>query len=293
MLSNLQQNIEITNFSNFKTKAFTKYYFEINKYEDVLKLKEIIDFSKENNLKTLFIWWWTNLLFAFDLFDWIIIKNNLKWYSYDKNTKVLDIYSSESIRQISEKLEHDFWQDLWHRFIWLPGSVWWAVFGNAWCFWLETENNFVEAEVYDLNTWETKILKKDQCQFSYRNSVFKILWKYFIIRIKFDLSKKIEKYSSDVDNIKFREEIQPKWNSCWSFFKNPSKEFSAWKLIEDSWLKWHVYNTAYFSDKHANFLMTNVDNWNYKDLLYLIDLAKSKVKEKFWIELENEVRIIY
>jgi UDP-N-acetylenolpyruvoylglucosamine reductase len=31
---------------------------------------------------------------------------------------------------------------------------------------------------------------------------------------------------------------------------------------------------------------------SYKDLLFLIELAQKKVKEKFWIDLINEVRII-
>jgi UDP-N-acetylenolpyruvoylglucosamine reductase len=38
--------------------------------------------------------------------------------------------------------------------------------------------------------------------------------------------------------------------------------------------------------------MTKLDNWDYKDLLFLIDLAKKKVFEKFGIELLEEVRII-
>ena len=68
--------------------------------------------------------------------------------------------------------------------------------------------------------------------FSYRNSRLKKEKKYCILRARFDLSEKKEKYSSDVDNIKFREEIQPKGNSCGSFFKNPSKQQSAGYLIE-------------------------------------------------------------
>ena len=34
------------------------------------------------------------------------------------------------------------------------------------------------------------------------------------------------------------------------------------------------------------------DGWTYKDLLQLINLAQEKVKEKFEIDLINEVRII-
>lgn len=288
----LQENIDITTLSNFKTKAKTKYYYQINNIEDVFKLKDIIDFSKENSLKILFVWAWTNLLFAFDVFDGIIIKNKLKWFHYDKSSNLLDIYSSESIWEISEKLETEYLENLWHRFIWLPWSIWGAVFWNAWCFWLEAESNFLEAEVYNLETWEIEILSKKDVNFWYRNSLFKQTEKYFIIKVKFDLSKVEEKYSSDVDNIKFREEIQPKWNSCGSFFKNHSKEYSAGKLLEEVWLKGFHYKNAYFSEKHANFLINKKDNWDYKDLLYLIELAKQKVKEQFWIDLQEEVRII-
>lgn len=290
-MQNLQQNIEITDLSNFKTKAFTKYYFEINNRQDLSNLREVIDFSKQNNLKVLFVWWWTNLLFAFDIFEGIIIKNNLSWWNYNLESKILESYSSERISNIAENLEKDYWQDLWHRFIWLPWSIGWAVFWNAWCFWLETENNFLEAEVLDLETWETEIFDKQKMDFSYRNSFIKNFQKYFIISVKFDLSQKIEKYSSEVDNIYFREHKQPKWNTCWSFFKNPSKEFSAWYLIEQVWLKWYKIWWAFFSELHANFLM-NDWTWTYKDLFNLIDLAKLKVKEKFNIDLEIEVIIV-
>jgi UDP-N-acetylenolpyruvoylglucosamine reductase len=64
--------------------------------------------------------------------------------------------------------------------------------------------------------------------FSYRNSILKENNnKFFLIEAKFDLSKKIEKYHSDVDNIDFRENKQPKGNTCGSFFKNPNREYSA------------------------------------------------------------------
>lgn len=288
----LKNNVDISKLSNFKTKALTKYYYEINTISDLDKLSQIYNFSVSNNLGFLIIWGWTNLLFAFDEFNWVIVKNNLEFFNYNETTKILEVWTFNSIREVSQKLEDVFNNDLWHRFIGLPGSIWWAVFWNAWCFWLETENNFISAEIYCLKTWEVKTFFKDDMNFEYRESFIKNNPEYFIISSKFDLSTKVEKYSSDVDNIKFREEIQPKWNSCWSFFKNPSKEFSAWYLIENVWLKWFHHKDAFFSEKHANFLMMNVDNWNYRDLLELIEIAKNKVLDKFDIQLVNEVRII-
>ena len=227
ILKYLSKNKDITELSNFKTPAKAKYYFEIHNRQDIDKLFEIYNFSLSNNLKLLFIWWGTNLLFAFDIFDWIIIKNCLKWWEYNNETKILESYSSEDISNIAESLFNNSWQILWKRFIWLPGSIWWAVFWNAWCFWLEIENNFLEAEVLNIETWKIIVMYKKDMAFEYRNSIIKKTGKYFIIKLKFDLSKLIEKYPSDVDNIHFREHKQPKGNSCGSFFKNPSKESSS------------------------------------------------------------------
>lgn len=292
MLNYLQKNVDISELSNFRTPAKSKYFFELKTIDDVKKLKEIKDFADNNDASLLFIWWWTNLLFAFEEYEWIIIKNSLKWWEYNKSSHNLHIYSEERISDIASSLEKDFWQDLWHRFIGLPGSVWGAIFWNAWCFWLETSNNFVEANIYNLHTWQIEVFNKNQMQFWYRDSFVKHnISDYFIISASFDLSQKIEKYHSDVDNIYFREYKQPKWNTCWSFFKNPSKDNSAWFLIESVWLKGHKIWWAFFSDLHANFLM-NDGTWTYKDLLSLISLAQEKVKKQHNIELIPEVRII-
>jgi UDP-N-acetylmuramate dehydrogenase len=291
-LKYLKRNIDVTSLSNFKTKAIASYFFEINNRQDIDKLTEIVYFAKQNNLEILFVWAGTNMLFAFEKYNWIVIKNNLNWWNYNPETKILESYSNELISDIAESLEKDFWQDLWHRFIWLPWTIWWAVYGNAWCFWLETENNFLKAEILDTESGQYRQLSKKEMNFSYRSSILKEKWsRYFLIKAYFDLSKKVEKYHSDVDNIDFRENKQPKWFTCWSFFKNPSREFSAWYLIEQVWLKWYKIWWAYFSDLHANFLMSD---WTatHKDLLNLIDLAQEKVKEEFWIDLINEVRII-
>jgi len=286
-----KKNTDITYLSNFKTKARAKFYFEINNISDLDKLKEIFLYIENNNLNYLFIWLWTNLLFAFDIFEWVIIKNNLVWWNYDNENKILESYSSENISDIAKVLEKKYNQNLFHRFIWLPWTIWWAVFWNAWCFWLEVSNNFLDASMFNIDTKKIEKLYYKDMNFWYRSSILKETWKYFIISARFALSEKKEKYSSDVDNVYFREYKQPKWNTCWSFFKNPSKEKPAWSLIEKVWLKWYKVWWAYFSDLHANFLMSD---WNtsYNDLINLIELSKKKVKEKFNIDLIPEVRII-
>ncbi len=292
MLHFLDTNIDISHLSNFKTKAIAKYFFEISSREDVEKLKDLYEFAKQKNLWVLIVGWGTNMLFAFDVYDGIVIKNNLTGYHYNPKTFELQAFSQQKIWDLAQDLETLYQQNIWHRFIGLPGSIWWAVYGNAGCFWLETASNFVKVDVYNLDTHQFETLQKSECEFSYRESIFKNTKKYFIIQAYFDLSEVQEKYASDVDNIYFRQEVQPAGNSCGSFFKNPSQEYSAGKMIEEVWLRWYIHKNAFFSPKHANFLMAKSQGWDFRDQLFLIQLAQKKVQEKFWVFLTPEVQII-
>jgi NDP-sugar pyrophosphorylase family protein len=55
MLHLLKQKKDITNLSGFKTKASSKYFFEIKNPEDLEKIKEIIEFSKKEKLELVFL----------------------------------------------------------------------------------------------------------------------------------------------------------------------------------------------------------------------------------------------
>jgi len=114
-------------------------------------------------------------------------------------------------------------------------------------------------------------------QFEYRSTLLKKAKNFLVLEAIFDLSRDEEKYSSDIDVQDFRTNKQPSGNSCGSFFKNPSRDCSAGMLIEQIGAKGYSYNNAYFSEKHANFLMTSQDGGNYRDLLYLIDYVQKTV----------------
>ena len=155
-----------------------------------------------------------------------------------------------------------------------------AVYGNAGCFGLETEGNFVSCRCLDMRTGEVIEYGKDEMEFSYRFSMLKKNRHLMCLEATFDLSQKVEKYASDVDNIDFRENKQPKGLSCGSFFKNPSQEKSAGFLIEAVGLKGHKIGGAFFSDKHANFLMSD-GTATHEDMLALIELAQKRVYQEF------------
>lgn len=65
----------------------------------------------------------------------------------------------------------------------------------------------------------------------------------------------------------------------------------AWWLIDKCWLKWFDYNWVKVSDKHANFF-SNYQNKNPTNILWLADIVKYKVYDKFWIRIDEEVVIV-
>ena len=292
MPSFLLEHQPIGQYSGYKTNVVAAYFFELKTEEDLHLLHEAYLFASSNNLPFLIIGGGTNLLFSSSVFEGVVIKNSLNGWEYNREKQMLHAFSNESIWDIAESLEFDYSQPIWHRFIGLPGSIGGAVFGNAGCFGLETESNFVRITAYDMITWIRKNISKEEMWFAYRHSFLKENQNLFIIGACFDLSTKIEKYSSDVDNIYFREHQQPKWNSCGSFFKNPSREISAWALIESVGLKWYQHGWARWSSLHANFLMSDGPSCLPSDLVELVRFTQEKVKKEKGFDLINEVRII-
>lgn len=90
--------------------------------------------------------------------------------------------------------------------------------------------------------------------------------------------------------IQRRLDKQPQGYCCGSVFKNPPNEHAG-RLIESCGLKGARHGGAIISPKHANFIM-NENHATFEDIMALIALAKNTVRDRFGIELEEEVRII-
>ena len=101
---------------------------------------------------------------------------------------ILQAHSADSIWNIAESIESDYQNMIWHRFIGLPGSIGGAIYGNAGCFWLEAESNFLSVHLYDMRSGKKITLTKEEMQFSYRSSYLKENQDLFIVSADFDLS---------------------------------------------------------------------------------------------------------
>ncbi len=87
-----------------------------------------------------------------------------------------------------------------------------------------------------------------------------------------------------------RLKAQPRGRNAGSFFKNPPGH-PAWRLIDEVGLRGHRIGGAQFSPKHCNF-MINAGGAKARDVAGLKELAQARVRERFGIELEAEVRLV-
>lgn len=75
MLPFLETNKDLYKYSSFHTPATARYFFELSQKSDIEKLHDIWKFSQENSLPIIFLGSGTNVVFAFETFEGIIVHN--------------------------------------------------------------------------------------------------------------------------------------------------------------------------------------------------------------------------
>lgn len=170
----------------------------------------------------------------------------------------------------------------------IPGTVGGALAINAGAWGKNIGELVQKATVMDYNG-NIKVLNKKDIRFRYRKSS---LSKFIILSVCIKLAKKNRKEIKGEINkyLEYRRNTQDaSLPNAGCIFKNPHRE-SAGRLIDLCGLKGKRIGGANVSVRHANFIL-NRDNAGSSDVLRLMELIKKKVKDKFNITLEPEIRI--
>ncbi len=173
----------------------------------------------------------------------------------------------------------------------IPGTIGGLVRMNAGCFNSEVKDVFHSASVF--MDGKVRVMNRDDMRFSYRSSS---LPKNSIImsacfKLEMANGEKLELSKQKISDMrKHRKDNQIVGLTCGSTFTNP-KGISAWKLIDEVGLRGYRVGGASFSEKHCNFII-NDGTASATDIENLITLVRKKVKSKFDIDLEVEIKIL-
>lgn len=173
-----------------------------------------------------------------------------------------------------------------------PGSVGGEVCMNASANSQAISDSLVSVTAYVEGQGVVKF-SKDEMNFTYRHSRCQDE-KIIVLQAEFKLLKKAQEEIEQqmAQNLKFRKEHQPSLAlpNCGSIFKNPQGD-SAGRLLDSIGAKNMICGGVKVWENHANFIVNNNCGTSLDVLTLMFDLY-SKVKEKYGIELDPEIRFL-
>ena len=201
----IQENISLKPYNTFGVDASAELFAEVNTVEELAKTLKL----SHPETPILFLGGGSNLLLTKD-FQGLVIRLNLKGIT-------------ENIINENEVLVTAKAGENWHQFVLyclernygglenlslIPGNVGTSPMQNIGAYGTEIKDVFESCKVLNLDNLELATLSSEQCQFGYRDSIFKQegKGKYVILEVTFRLTTKIHRI--DVEYGAIQSELQ-------------------------------------------------------------------------------------
>lgn len=193
----------------------------------------------------------------------------------------------------------------------IPGWVGAAVYGNAGAYGHSISERVAAVRFFDGSA--VQVFDRVQCEFAYRESIFKRHkeWIIFSVELRMESGDAVELERTSAEILKVRNEKFPPTMKCaGSIFKNflwkelppqvaglvpanvvrEGKVPAAW-FLEQVGAKGMKLGGIQVADYHAN-LIYNAGEGTARELCAVIAELKGRVRERFGIEVEEEVQYV-
>ncbi|MDX5482927.1 MAG: UDP-N-acetylmuramate dehydrogenase [Hymenobacteraceae bacterium] len=185
----LQSDFSLKPFNTFGIDVKARLFARFDKVEELQELLRLPELKQEEKL---ILGGGSNLLFTKD-FDGVVLQNNIK-----------------GIKVLREDEEYVYVKagggEVWHEFVLytlehnlggvenlslIPGSVGAAPLQNIGAYGVELKDVFYQLEAVDIETGEVHAFDNAECQFGYRESIFKnaLRGRYIVTAVTFRLHK--------------------------------------------------------------------------------------------------------
>mgnify|MGYP003947285659 FL=1 len=253
---NIIENYPLLKLNTFGIDVKAKYFTSIN------TINELIEVTKTNvfkDLELLILGGGSNILLTKD-FDGLVILNNIKGKEIiDQNQQsiFLKIGAGENWHELVMYCVDNGWGGLENLSL-IPGNTGTAPMQNIGAYGVEIKETFIELEALEISSGKIVKFNNSDCEFGYRESVFKNKMKnqYIILNITLELKKNpvlninygdvkailesqniknpgIKEVSNAIISIRQSKLPDPKKiGNSGSFFKNPIVSLNQLELIK-------------------------------------------------------------
>ena len=253
---NIIENNPLLKLNTFGIDVKAKYFTSIN------TINELIEVTKTNvfkDLELLILGGGSNILFTKD-FDGLVILNNIKGkeiIEQNQQSIFLKIGAGENWHELVMYCVDNGWGGIENLSL-IPGNTGTAPMQNIGAYGVEIKETFVELEALEISSGKIVKFNNSDCEFGYRESVFKNKMKnqYIILNITLELKKNpvlninygdvkailesqniknpdIKEVSNAIISIRQSKLPDPKKiGNSGSFFKNPIVSLNLLELIK-------------------------------------------------------------
>lgn len=187
--SQIQNRVELAPYTTFKIGGPAEYFISIDRAEH---LETCLNWAEQRTLPVFILGGGANILISDSGFPGLVIKLDIRGVEIKKETDeavLLAIKPSTPWDEVVEMaVKHNWWgvENLSH----IPGSSGAFVVQNVGAYGQEASEVVEEVTVYDRLLKTTKILTKQECGFSYRQSIFNTTYRgrYVILETLLKLS---------------------------------------------------------------------------------------------------------
>ena len=319
-------NKDLSKINSLQISVKAKYYIECKTDSDI---EEAFQFTKKNKIKFLILGEGTNVVFT-KPYEGLIIKNSFKKEKkiYKNKVKVSSGYNWD--RFVTFCIKNSLYG--LENLSGIPGTVGAGPIQNIGAYGEEISKYIEHIEVFNLKTGNVEILNNMNCNFDYRDSLFKKYKHLFIKNVFFKLKEKFIANNSyqDLQDYSFKKASELRQRvlrirnqklenyltkpNVGSFFKNPliNKKDLKKLLSEEADLKFYKHDTlikvsaAWLIErcnlKGMQFNKARVskkhslvfinEDKSPNSILKLKNKVKTTVSKKYNIRLEEEPTII-
>ena len=203
----IEKNISLKPHTTFKIGGEAKFFVKL---KNISEIEKIISLKEEENLPIFILGGGSNIIVSDDKLNLIVVKNEIldkKIISEEKDSVIFKIGAGENWDDFVLYCVENNFSGL-EALSLIPGTVGGAPIQNIGAYGEEVGNLIESVEVYDTLDKKFKNFSKKDCEFSYRDSIFKKNPnRYIVLYVLFKLFKnkeiKIPNYPGVKDFLNF------------------------------------------------------------------------------------------
>ncbi len=190
----IKENVDIKSYTTLKIGGKFRYFTIVESEDDLF---EIYKFSEQNKIKLFILGGGSNMIFSEGVLNVLAVKIEIKGFELLKETNDyvdIKIGAGENWDKIVERTVGMDLSGL-EALSSIPGTVGATPVQNVGAYGAEVSDTILEIRVFAIKNKEILILSNKDCEFKYRNSIFKneAKGKYIIMSVVYRLHKDLIK----------------------------------------------------------------------------------------------------